>query len=262
MIDIVNPGITNIDISSVQFCYLRNNKNKWSYTENKKPNFGLIFVKNGSMLITRNGKSNVISKGGLAFLKKGDAHTVSNNPNDPDQHCVFYTASFFGNVNKNFFLKRLQDVERFDKFNSMFSDLLICMEEKNFYYDLKAKRIVYDILYNLGKEQLYYNSHSTVNENIQKVIRYINSNYMNKITVDDMAKISGYSKSYFKKIFQQHFRTPPHKFLMDIRLEQAKTMLESKVFSLNEIAEKCGFGNEYYFSNAFKREIRCSPKRY
>ena len=47
---------------------------------------------------------------------------------------------------------------------------------------------------------------------------------------------------------------------MNTRLKQAKIMLESKVFGLKEVAEKCGFVNEYYFSNAFKEKSAAPPK--
>ena len=219
-------------------------------------------MKEGTMKISKNKKIIILRKGDLFFQKKGDTYTASSYIEDPDKPCIYYTASFFANVNDKFFLKTIQQLENYEKYDKMFLALLDCMQNRNFGYDLKAKRIIYDVIYNLSKDILYNKKITKVNEHIQHVLKFIHSNYMNKITVDDMTKVSGYSKSHFKKVFQEITNMSPHKYLMNVRLEQAKMMLEAKEFSLSEIAEKCGFANEFYFSNAFKREVGCSPTKF
>ena len=95
-----------------------------------------------------------------------------------------------------------------------------------------------------------------------KAKQYINENYRNKITIDELAKISGFSRSHFKRLFTKHYEMPPSDYITMVRIERAKTMLKAKIFSLSEIAEECGFSNEYYFSQVFKRIVGCSPKKY
>lgn len=262
MTDITKHDLVDITISEVQFCHKKENTQNKRYDVNVKPNYGFLFMKEGTMKIAKNGKNIILRKGDLFFQKKGDSYTATPYKEDPNKLCIYYTTSFYAVINEEFFLKNVQKLENFEKYDKMFSVLLDCMQIRNFGYNLKAKRIIYDIIYNLSKDLLYNKKITKVNDHIQDVLKFIHENHMNKITVDDMAKVSGYSKSHFKKVFQNHTHMSPYKYLTNVRLEQAKTMLESKVFSLDEIAEKCGFSNEFYFSNAFKREVGCSPTKF
>ena len=262
MIDITNSHCTDINISDIQFCYLRKRNGDWSFNMKSKPNYGFIFIKSGTLTIERNEKIAHAKKGDLIFLPKNGSHTVKHNSSSNDRHCSFYTVSFYGEASDDFFINDLISLSHYDKFDNLFDELHNCTNNMTFGFNLKAKRILYDIIYNVSKEILHANNLSPMNANIQKAIRYINDNYMNKITLDDLSRVSGYSKSYFKKVFLTNLGTSPHRYIMDLRVEQAKTMLDSDMFSFKEIAQKCGFTNEYYFSTAFKKRMGCSPKNF
>ena len=77
-----------------------------------------------------------------------------------------------------------------------------------------------------------------------------------------MAAASGYSMSYFKKLFKDFYGVAPGEYLTMLRINKAKALLESRLFSLSEIADECGFSSESYFSHAFKRVVGCPPKKY
>ena len=270
---------TDINIEKVQFCFLKIKTGAWSFTMKNKPNYGLIFIKNGSMIIERNGKKTLVKKGDLLFLPMNGTHTVKSvnaaeeadfkgaggfQKGKPAENgdCAFYTTSFYAKVSPDFFIKDFLTLSRFNKFDGLFSELERLSDDKRFGAGLKAKGIIYDIIYNAAKEFDLKCETSAADEGLFKVVNFINENYADKITLDDLSDVSGYSKSYFKKIFLRKFGVTPHRYIMNLRVDLAKTMIDSGVFTFKEIAEKCGFLNEYYFSAAFKKITGVSPKNY
>lgn len=262
MNNLVNLENVNISVSNVRWFEYRKRKSSFIYEDNSRENYGLVFVENGSLIHKRKGKSTKIGKGDILLLKKGEAYSISNNTLPEDGYYAFYIFSF-DIENKNIpYIKRVTNTNHYEKFLDLFKEGRRCSLKKNTAHNINMKRIVYEILYNLYLE--YYNDYTVSHsmENTEKAKQYINENYRNKITIDELAKISGFSRSHFKRLFTKHYEMPPSDYITMVRIERAKTMLKAKIFSLSEIAEECGFSNEYYFSQVFKRIVGCSPKKY
>ena len=51
-------------------------------------------------------------------------------------------------------------------------------------------------------------------------------------------------------------------YLANIRIEAAKDLLLSSDYSMQEVAERCGFADQSYFSNVFKKKTGLSPRKY
>ena len=55
----------------------------------------------------------------------------------------------------------------------------------------------------------------------------------------------------------------PLEYLTQIRIEQAKSyLINSNIYSISEIADMCGFSDQYYFSRVFKKTVGVSPRDY
>lgn len=100
------------------------------------------------------------------------------------------------------------------------------------------------------------------NQTINEVIKYINVNYEQNITIDDLAKLSKLSKSYFTKIFSDEMRVSPIEYLTIIRLQNAKKLLHSKSLSITKISQQCGFNSPSYFTKLFKEAFSQTPKEF
>ena len=74
-----------------------------------------------------------------------------------------------------------------------------------------------------------------------------------------------YAKRYLQKLFIKEYGISPSQFLMQTRIDYAANFLSQHVdndFSINEIAEKCGFSDQFYFSRVFKKMMGVSPTQY
>ena len=86
----------------------------------------------------------------------------------------------------------------------------------------------------------------------------------NDFSITEAMEKTGYSINYFREIFRKHTGTTPLNYLEKIRIEYAKEQIRtySKILSMKEIAESCGFSDPYYFSRVFRKCEGMSPRMY
>jgi AraC-like DNA-binding protein len=94
------------------------------------------------------------------------------------------------------------------------------------------------------------------------VVKYIQDNLANKITIAKLASESCMSESAFFQAFKQNFGIPPLEFILKARIEQAKKLLSASEISITEVCYASGFNNLNYFSKIFKRLEGITPKQY
>ncbi|WJH37586.1 helix-turn-helix transcriptional regulator [Paenibacillus sp. CC-CFT747] len=76
-----------------------------------------------------------------------------------------------------------------------------------------------------------------------------------------MAQTLGYHRTYLSKIFKQQTGLSPMNFLLKIRMERARLLLE-KPLTIEQVASSVGFSDALYFSKQFKKWYGASPSDY
>lgn len=99
-------------------------------------------------------------------------------------------------------------------------------------------------------------------EKMKTILKYVEEHYAERITVEDMADLTYYSKSHFMKFFKAHMGTGFIEYLNDYRLSMAERLLRSSDHSVLDIAQMSGFDNLSYFNRIFKRKYGISPGKY
>ena len=66
----------------------------------------------------------------------------------------------------------------------------------------------------------------------------------------------------FFLLFVNTVHITPNNYLLNIRLSAAKTLLATTTMPLSEVAEKCGFHSQAYFSDCFLRHFHMSPRHF
>lgn len=97
---------------------------------------------------------------------------------------------------------------------------------------------------------------------IQPSLDYINNNFTEQITLEDIAKASGYSQFYFQKKFVEIMGVSPLKYLTNVRIAYAKRLLIDPQKSLVDVAYECGFPSQSYFCYLFKKNTDLTPTEY
>ncbi|MFP4563406.1 MAG: helix-turn-helix transcriptional regulator [Spirochaetia bacterium] len=100
------------------------------------------------------------------------------------------------------------------------------------------------------------------NTYIQDVILYLNTEYMNQVTVEDILEICPLSRSHFHALFKQETGQTFIDYLTDLRCDRAADLLATTEKPIIDIAMESGFNNLSHFYHTFKERHEMSPKAY
>jgi AraC-like DNA-binding protein len=100
------------------------------------------------------------------------------------------------------------------------------------------------------------------NDRHLRVLRHIDSNLDSDISVDALALIAGLSRYYFVRAFKRATGATPHQYVLERRIERAKTLLSGSELPVTQISIEVGLANSSYFASMFKRIVGVSPTAY
>ena len=130
---------------------------------------------------------------------------------------------------------------------------------------LERKYYLFEIIKFLAEQfDLWTNSVGcTSGENVvDEVLYYIHHNYSENMKLETIAPLYGYNSSYLGKIFNRKLGVNFNTYVDQVRIEQAKRLLEQKNLKVYEIAQQIGYSNVDYFHKKFKKFVGTSPAEY
>ena len=92
--------------------------------------------------------------------------------------------------------------------------------------------------------------------------KFIYDNFSNKICVDQIAKNAFVSQYHFSRIFKRYTHYSPYQYLLNLRLEHSRMLMEKTRLSIKEITFRAGFSSLDYFSSAFTKRYKSCPSIY
>ncbi|EOI55460.1 AraC family transcriptional regulator [Enterococcus gilvus] len=99
-------------------------------------------------------------------------------------------------------------------------------------------------------------------EYVNKALEYVKENYNEPLTLEEVARHTGFSSYYFTRFFKKNTGKTFIQFLNEFRVSQAKFILASEKIPITEVAERSGFSNIKTFHHVFKKSVGCSPLQY
>jgi len=97
---------------------------------------------------------------------------------------------------------------------------------------------------------------------IDKAARYIEKNYRQELTLEEVARLIYYSPCHFSHVFKQIKSCSFSKYLTHVRIEQAKSLLTSTDFQISQIAKLVGYRDVRYFCTVFKQNTNSTPTNF
>ncbi len=97
---------------------------------------------------------------------------------------------------------------------------------------------------------------------IKEAFSFIEQNFQNDISVEDIATSCGLNRSYFGKIFHENMGKSPQEFLISYRMTKAAELLKLTGLSIADIGNAVGYPNQLHFSRAFKNVYGISPRQW
>lgn len=244
----------------------------------------IFLVTDGEAGFHINERSYHVKKGDILFIHPDFLHSASVVDKKPFHFMafVFNTSLIDSFLNDSIQQNYLSPVYSND---ITLKEYLSCDDEwanevRNLLYKIHDLYMKHEICYELRIKACLFEiwsllfSHAEVEERIgqkdndyrisrmKSVITYIQDNYAGKITIDDLASITGLCKEQFCRTFKAMTRMSAIDYLNHYRIMQSAELLESSAKNIGEIAGMCGFNNISYFNKIFLKYMHVTPTSY
>jgi AraC family transcriptional regulator len=91
---------------------------------------------------------------------------------------------------------------------------------------------------------------------------YIYTFYYKDVTLDELSAASMVSRFHFLRAFKQAFQITPHQFLLNVRMEKARELLQSTQMEVADVGKAVGVKDSSSFSRMFKKELKVYPTQF
>ena len=227
------------------------------------------YVTKGYGTFKFNGKVYTLKQGDIFILLKGMKVEYVASIDDPWE---YYWIGFSGS-NANEYLNRTSITNSYvancEK-NSKIPQIILNMCEISKTYnpsssdDILLLKELYSLLYTLIEEfpKPFDYKDKELHTYIQDALNFINSNYMNSITVQEIADYVNLSRSYLYKMFIKNLGISPQRYLINLRMYKATLLLKSTKLPIGEVANSVGYSDSLLFSKTFSKHFSMSPLNY
>ena len=214
----------------------------------------LIYVKKGVARLIIDSSLYVAHAGDIVVIEQGRLHAVASDSSAP---ATTYTCALYG-----FRFNGWQEVIK-----SIFNELGVMLpQSKNNLtssaYDAFAYALT--VLFYENFKNAYRSEQGYIKKDvlIKDVLVYLNNNFREKITLDQLSKKFRASVSYICHEFTKEYRISPINYVIQRRMTEAKFALTNTEASLAEISWRVGYENVDHFAKLFQRHVGCTPSDY
>lgn len=185
-----------------------------------------------------------------------DNNAISDNPALSDLYSV---------ISEPYLINADYDKEFLKSMNQIMKDIYIMYSN---FSDVTEVYIYIKILTILARVKEYqlseikYDDDGQYSEKFRMVLKYIEQNYMNDITLEDLADLAGYSTYHFSRIFKKYSNMTFINFLNRRRVKAAELLLLESGSTITDVAMQVGFASLTTFNRVFKSINGCTPSDY
>lgn len=258
---------------------LSDTKVPWHWHEELEFNY----IVNGSAVLTTTNQNCVFHKGEGFFINTNVLCTL--NMETKEQGCIvdshLFHPIFLGGHFKSIFSTKYLDpvlqnkhlelleirgtTSRQKKLLNLLRQSSLLQKQENTEFQTRNlfSNIWLLLLEEIREAESMNNSVNRTNQDrIQTMITFIQQNYQEKLSLEDIARSASVSKSECLRCFRSSIQRTPFEYLLDYRLETAKRLLRCTDTSILDIALQTGFSNGAYFGKMFKEAYGIPPGLY
>ncbi len=215
----------------------------------------LSFRVNGSASYRHGDKEYTASKNDLLFIPANFDYTITANKSEDVLVVHFYLeGAHFDEI-------KIFSPQNPDVFERLFYEISKVWRTKATGYKYKMYSLFYKILgqIEIQEEQ---KAQRTNPKKLQLALEYLHENFNSpQTTIEAVASHIGTSSVYLRRLFQSAFGKSPLRYLNDMRVDHAVSLLKTGYYSIQEVATLSGFNDAKYFSTVYKRKIGNSPSK-
>lgn len=155
--------------------------------------------------------------------------------------------SLFYRIDGDYYERYVYNYEQLTGIFTSAEDMIMYLEELiNFQLKLKPQ----------------YQPEKIKNKTFRDVLQYVNKNYCDDISIQSVSKKFVINPSYLSQMFRKEIKKTFTQYLTSLRMSDACELLKETEYTINEIADKIGYNDYFYFAKIFKRFTGKTPGNY
>ena len=219
------------------------------------------YITSGCGYVVVNGKTVRASAGDVIINHVGSDHEYWNDKNDPwSKIWLNVSGTLVTELLRIYQLGEVNIIKGVPQMEQVFFSCIDTLLGDADDVAGEAAIALHRIVYRLNKELLPPGAVS--DETASKLRARLNEEVVSGKTLNEICAEFPLSESQLNRRFRAEYGCTPYAYLLDCRIRLAKTMLINTALTISDVAEKCGFGNQYYFSTLFKKKLGVSPSSY
>lgn len=228
----------------------------WVRNINNRKYNGLIYIIKGHLSFIKNDIETDLYRNNIILLEKNSSYKV-----------ISVLASeiivlSFDQPNPSFLSNNsLIKLNEYSIIAGLLKDLVLTYTKNSYAYKLKCKSIFYNIVYHLVNEYNFCEIKKT-NEMLFSSVMFMHENFDKNITVSDLANRAFLSNTHYRRLFKNSYGKSPLEYLNSMRINKAKQLIKTSLYTFSEICSLTGFNDLYYFSRVFKKVTGLTPTEY
>ncbi len=222
-----------------------------------------FYIKGGSTKFVLNDEETIICNTGDILYLPPDSTYVSYWEQNPDNAAILIKFNLRSERSNLLLSDKMfvVDSDNDEMYLKEFTKLYNCYSEGHLGYKIKCQSIFLNIIYSLISKLIVLPNMPNTSQ-VYKGILYIENNYMQKINIEELAKMCSLCPSTFRKQFHDIIGMSPIEYKNYLIAQKAAELLKTGEFSVSEVAAEVGIDDIYYFNRMFKKYFLVPPGKY
>lgn len=237
----------------------------------------VVLVRDGSITMGVNDEKRQLIKGDMAICSSGDIHYFDSRGKYSDILILIFKSELIGSpvkwpVDFRFLSPFISSVQLDSSIWSQISGVLDFIRheinQKNTAYEMLIKAKLYELCAMLVRyttsigiaDTKKYKTHKRL-EKMQRILSYLQDNYINDLTVIETSKQFKMSQFHFCRLFKSMTGVNFKTYLNTIRVTRAEELIVNTGKPITEIAFECGFNSIRTFNRVYKKIKGCTPSK-
>jgi len=243
---------------SIEEIYLLESDDTYDVIRNKSNNDNVVLIRTFAgegLIYTRDHQVVQVKKGDTLFFHIDDIHGYACKNDKWDFIWINMKQPFLF----DFTLLQKYHILPLPDERSLLREMIAHLKSQNQIQQNLACSMLPTLLYHYLKE---IHAPTEQSYNITPALNYIWEHIEQTIQIDDLADIMFLSPRRFRDVFQMATGQTPARYISGLRLDTAKELVRQTRMPIARIADKMGYGNQFYFSKVFKRKYGLPPLAY
>lgn len=239
----------------------------WDSTPHSHNCAEIFYITGGKGSFLIEDQTHPVEQDHLVVINSGVPHTEFSDEAQPLEYIVLGVNGLeltANNEQKQFHILSFQHTD--SPLLSYMKEMLREIEEKAWGYDIICQNLLEILLVRAMRSSNYaarvVPSVNKVSKECAAARRYIDSHFKENLSLDQLAAMVHINKYHLVHSFTKAYGTSPINYMLSLRLQESRYLLQSSDHSMSQIAQIVGFSSPCYFSQVFHKAMGMSPREY